>query len=311
MVGRFWYDGLPSRFTLGVGLWNTFGGKVSFPVRPGEHADRALDAIQDAVVELGRAFAYRISEQLAFGGAFRLGIGLFSVDATMDPFNAHLSASGIGVAMGGVLFRPVPADPHRPHVARPLRISTSGSGTVVVPSRSAPTHTPVAHDQVWPQQVSLGSTAARPGAATRGTARLDRVVAGRLDRGRSSPTTPNLDQVYPVDWNDNYSVRLGGEYRVKPTLAVRGRHVLRLQRRARSHDRAAVPRRRQARRRGRTSAPASAVAGRCRARLRAARDAHGPEQPDRRSGRGPSGATSRPGDHEALVYSLAFAVARR
>ena len=31
IVGRFNYDDEPSRFTLGLGVWNTFGGRVSYP----------------------------------------------------------------------------------------------------------------------------------------------------------------------------------------------------------------------------------------------------------------------------------------
>ena len=217
VVGRFWYDGQPSRFTLGAGLWNTFGGKVSFPVT----GQPALDATQDAVIEASAAASVRISDKLAVGGAFRLGYGSFSVDATMDPFNAHLSASGIGVAMGwGALVRPTDTIRIGLTWRSPLRIATSGSGTVEVVAGS-PTHTPVAHDQVWPQQVSLGvGWQAMP--ALKLAAQLDWTEWSMIHSiVVTFPTGAEPDQVYPESWTDSWTPRLGGEYTVSPALAVR------------------------------------------------------------------------------------------
>ena len=228
VAGRFWYDDHPSRFTLGAGVWNTFGGNIRFPTT----GQPALDKTQDAVIEAAAGASVRISDKLAFGGAFRIGYGLFSIDATMDPYNAHLSASGIGVAMAwGALVRPTETVRIGVTWRSPLRISTSGSGTVeVVPGN--PTRAPVAHDQLWPQQVSLGvGWQATP--ALKLAAQLDWTEWSMVHSlVVAFPTGAEPDQVYPENWNDNWAVRLGGEYAVSSAIALRAGTYL---------DTAAVP----------------------------------------------------------------------
>ncbi len=227
VVGRFWYDDAPSRFTLGAGIYNTFGGKVSFP----KTGAPALDSTGDTATEIAAGTSLRISDRFSIGATFRLGIGLFALDATMNPFDAHLTASGIGVAMGlGALVRPTDTTRIGVSWRSPLRITTSGSG--VVTFDTGPVDEQVRHDQVWPQQASLGG----------GWAVTPRVkLAAQIDWTEWSqvaslavrfPASPGLDQVYPEDWNDSWTFRLGTEVAATPALVVRGGAYL---------DTAAVP----------------------------------------------------------------------
>ncbi len=215
VVGRFDYNDRPSRFTLGAGVWNTFGGQVSWPVT----GQPALDATQDAVIEADAAASLRISDKLAIGATLRFGIGLFGIDATMNPFDAHLSASGVGVSTGwGALVRPT--DNLRIGIAwrAPLRITTEGSGTVTF--TSTPTSQQVRHDQVWPQQASLG-IGWRAAPRVRLAMQADWTEWSQVkDITVRFPANPALDQVYREDWKDSWTVRAGGEYAWQ-TVAVR------------------------------------------------------------------------------------------
>ena len=207
-VGRFTYDDRPSRFTLGAGVWNTFGGQVSFP-RTGMPA---LDSTQDAALEVDAGTALRISDRFAIGAAFRFGIGLFSIDSTMLPYDAHLSASGVGVATGwGALVRPTPTTRIALAWRTPLRIATSGSGTITFSSGAMQEQ--IHHDQIWPQQVSLGG--GWQVAALRLAAQIDWTQWSQVhELAIRFPANASLDQVYPENWSDSWTLRAGGEYRL-------------------------------------------------------------------------------------------------
>src|SRR5687768_1035712 len=148
VVGRFSTDGEPSRFTLGLGVWNTFGGRVAYP----KTGMPALDVTQDLCIEVNGGASVHISDRFSVGGAFRLGLGFFHVESTMNPFDANLSANGVGVGMTwGALFRP--SDNVRVGLTwrSPMRVATKGSGEVVGTGT-----VDVEHPQNWPQHVSLG-----------------------------------------------------------------------------------------------------------------------------------------------------------
>lgn len=225
VVGRFHNDGVPSAFTLGVGVWNTFGGKVSYAKMTDPTSGMpisALDAVQDAVVEVVPGFAYKFDEHLAFGAALRVGIGLFSLDATRLPLSSKGSAYGVGLSYtGGVLITPVPMIKIGLTWRGPMTIRTNGSGRVEFDPPLTPTDENIEHTQQWPQQLSIGvGVLPRPG--LRLAAQLDWAGWSRVDVIKVQfPDRPTLDQVYPVDWNDNYTARIGGEYMVRPTVAVR------------------------------------------------------------------------------------------
>jgi long-chain fatty acid transport protein len=216
IIGRFWYDGHPSRFTLGLAVANTFGGKVAFP----KTSAAALDTIEDAAIEVSAGTGVYISDKFSFGASVRLGLGLFAADSTMKPFDSTLSATGLGAAMAwGFIFRP--SDDWRIAATwrSPLRISTTGTGTVVFPT--GPTNEKVQFDQKWPQVAAL-SVGWRPTPQLKVSAQLDYTQWSIVDTLRISlPSAPNLDQVFPVAWTDSWTVRAGGEYRVSPVVQVR------------------------------------------------------------------------------------------
>ena len=153
------------------------------------------------------------------GASLRLGLGLFSLDATMDPFDASLSASGVGVAIAlGALVKPT--DDVRIGLAwrSPMRVTTEGNGTITLPSGHARERQP------------------RSGVAAAGLAGLGYRAAPRVklavqadwtqwsqlkDLTVRFPANASLDQVYREDWHDSWTVRAGGEYAFG-MAAVRG-----------------------------------------------------------------------------------------
>jgi long-chain fatty acid transport protein len=218
ITGRFANDGVPSNFTLGIGVWNTFGGQVHYDKMPG---GSALDATEDVVVEIVPGFAYRFDDRLAFGASLRIGVGLFAVEATQMPVDSELSARGLGVSYtGGVLVTPVDALRIGLTWRAPLTIRTEGSGTVELPGGTETRD--VRHTQQWPQQLSLG-VVARVAPAVRLTGQLDWSDWSRVDViAVEFPSDASLNQNYDVDWNDNVAIRAGGEYTASERLALRG-----------------------------------------------------------------------------------------
>ena len=216
LVGRFNYNDQPSRFTLGLGVWNTFGGRVAYP----KTGMPALDATQDLCIEVNGAAALHISDRFAIGGAFRLGIGFFHVESTMNPFDADLSSSGVGVGMTwGALIRPTDRLRIGLNWRSPMRITTKGSGTVT--NLGVTDRHDIRHDQNWPQTVQLGF-------AYSATSKLR--LAAQVDWSQWSqidtievifPAGGLPDQIYPEYWNDNWTVRLGGEYAVSRKVQLR------------------------------------------------------------------------------------------
>ncbi len=217
VVARLYDRDRPSRLTFGIGAWNTFGGKVSFA----KTGMPALDASEDAAFEVDAGAALRISDRLAIGATLRLGIGIFALDATQMPFDAHLSASGLGVALGlGAVV--VPRDDVRVGLAyrSPLRIATTGDGAVGLPAGT--TQEQIEHDQTWPQQASLG-VGWLANARWRLAVQLDWTEWSQIhELAVSFPASPGLDQIYPEHWHDSIAVRVGGEYRASRALALRG-----------------------------------------------------------------------------------------
>lgn len=226
-VGRFWYDGQPSRFTLGAGLWNTYGGKISFP----KTGMKALDSTQDAVIEASAGAALRISDKLSIGASFRLGIGLFATQATQNPYDADLSASGIGVAMAwGFLLRPVESVRIGVTWHAPMHVDTTGSGTI--DGASGREQVSVEHQQNWPQSASLG-VGVMPTSKLKLAAQVDWTQWSSLkDLVVQLPGSGNPDQIYREDWVDTWTVRAGVDYSVSHAFAVRAGAYL---------DTAAVP----------------------------------------------------------------------
>ncbi|MGE5185797.1 MAG: OmpP1/FadL family transporter [Acidobacteriota bacterium] len=209
-------DDRPSPITFGVGVWNTFGGKVSFP----KSGTPALDSTEDAAIEASAGVAYRVSDKLAVGGALRLGVGLFAADATMMPYDSQLSGSGVGLAVAaGALVKPT--DTLRVAVAwrSPLHIETDGSGTIQFPGGASQEQ--FTHAQKWPQQASLG-VALVPDRQLRVAAQLDWSQWSTVQElAVRFPANAALDQIYPEAWRDTWTVRAGAEYAFTSALAAR------------------------------------------------------------------------------------------
>ncbi|HEY5945734.1 MAG TPA: outer membrane protein transport protein [Kofleriaceae bacterium] len=216
VVGRFSADDEPSRFTLGLGAWQTFGGRVSYE----KTGMPALDVTQDLCFEVNGGAAFHVSDRLAIGGAVRLGLGFFHVETTMDPFDSNLSSNGVGVGMTwGALFRPTDRIRIGLNWRSPLRIATAGSGTVV--SGGVTEQHDIRHRQNWPQQVQLGlGVLATP----------ELKLSFQLDWSQWSQTDtievrfPNgglPDQIYPEYWKDNYTARAGAEYAFSKKVQAR------------------------------------------------------------------------------------------
>jgi len=216
LVARLSNNDQPSRITFGAGLYNTFGGQLSWT----KTGNPALDSTEDVVIEAIGGASLRVSDRFSVGASVRLGLGLFALDGTADPFDAHLSASGVGAGLAtGALFRAT--DSVRIGVAwrSPLRVTTEGSGTITF--GAAPQGESISHDQVWPQQASLG-IGWRAAPALRLAVQADWTQWSQLkELTVVFPSNMSLNQVYREDWKDNWTARVGGEYAFG-TFAVRG-----------------------------------------------------------------------------------------
>ena len=213
IVGRF---NAEDRFTLGLGVWNSFGGQVRYD----KTGMPALDASQDVCVEVDGAAALHVSDRLAIGAAIRAGIGLFHLESTMSPFDADLSASGVGVAMTwGALFRPTETIRIGLAWRSPLHIATKGSGTIDL-AGTIERHD-IVHEQKWPQSASLGvGWQATP--AVKLAVQVDWTAWSEVDTlSVKFPAGELPDQIYPEYWRDTWTARLGGEYAVSDAVAVR------------------------------------------------------------------------------------------
>ncbi len=221
VLGRFTgEDDQPSRVTLGAGVWNTFGGKLSYP----KTGMPAFDALEDLVIETTGGAAVRVSDKLSIGAAVRVGLGLFSTSVTQKPFDAELSASGVGVGgTTGVIYKPTEMIQIGVAYRTKMSISTTGSGSVAQIPGSTPIRTGVTREQHWPQSASLG-LGLRPKPFVKLAAQVDWagwstiqdivVVAEAL--GTSGV------QRFPENWRDTWAVRLGGEVQVTSSVALRG-----------------------------------------------------------------------------------------
>jgi long-chain fatty acid transport protein len=216
IVGRTVEDDRPNRFTLGFGIWNTFGGDVAFP----KTGMPALDTTRDIVVEANAAAAMHISDRLAIGGAFRLGVGLFKVESTMAPFDADMSASGVGVAMTwGALFKATQNVRIGVTWRSPLRVTTKGTGTIVF--GGPPERHDVRHRQNWPQSASLG-VGWQTTPELKLAAQVDWTEWSQVDKiVVEFPQSPLPTQIYPEYWDDSWTMRAGGEYAISSRVAVR------------------------------------------------------------------------------------------
>jgi long-chain fatty acid transport protein len=101
-----------------------------------------------------------------------------------------------------------------------LTTDLNGDGELVLNPADDPTPVEVAHRQEWPQQASLGFAwrlgKLKLAAAADWTdwSRVDKIIIEFKGQ-------PGLNQVYHVDFVDNFAVHGGGELTVSDTLALR------------------------------------------------------------------------------------------
>lgn len=217
-LGRFdAEDGRPSRLTFGAGIWNTYGGQLRFP----KTGLPAYDYTEDVMLEATVGAAVHVSDKLSLGAALRVGVGLFAIDATQKPFDASLSGAGAGVgATVGAMFRPVEEVSIGVAWRSPMKVSTTGNGTVT--QIDTPKDTTVSHTQNWPQSVSLGvgvhaSDTVKLAAQVdwTGWSRVDEIVVNIEALGPSGLLR------YPEYWKDAWTARAGADVQVSPELALR------------------------------------------------------------------------------------------
>ena len=215
---RFEQDDVPSRITFGAGLWNTFGGSLDYDRFPDPNTP-AINSTEDLALELAVGGAYEVDDMLAIGAAVRLGLGIFSVDASAHPLDSNLSGVGLGVgATVGVMFRPVDAFTLGAAWRTPLTIATAGSGTIATGGTDMDVD--FEHVQHWPQQASFGVVIA-PVRTVKVAAQADWTQwSTNTSLVLDFPSSPSLRQVFPLDWQDSFAFRGGLE--VAPT------HMLRL-----------------------------------------------------------------------------------
>lgn len=201
--------------TAGAGLWNTFGGQLTYAPT----GMPAIDATQDLVVELAAGLAYRVHDRLAIGATARIGIGVFSVETTDKPITADISGSGVGIGLGlGLAWRPHPRVSVGAAWRSPLDVETTGEGAL---DAGGGLLLDMTHTQHWPQSAEVGvAFAATP--AVRIAAQLDWTAWSSFERlDVRFPAQPAVDQSYALDWSDSFTGRVGVEWRATPTATVR------------------------------------------------------------------------------------------
>jgi long-chain fatty acid transport protein len=211
-------DGVPSRLAFGAGIWNTFGGALSYDKMADPNVP-AVNSSTDLVIELAAGVAYEVDDVFAIGGAVRMGLGVFAVNANAHPVDSDLSAVGVGVgATLGVMVRPS----KRVQIGLTWRsgmdVTTQGSGTATLSRPMESVN--VEHQQHWPQQGSFG-VSLWPTRSLRVAGQLDWTQWSRYeDLVISFPDAPANTQTFDLDWKSTWTARGGLEY-VLGTGAVR------------------------------------------------------------------------------------------
>ncbi len=212
------------KVTVGAGVWNTFGGQLTYcadrAACEAEHATDMLagvvDKTQNAVIELVAGASYRVDDTLAIGGALRVGYGLFKVLTTARPTDSEVSATGLGVGASlGATWRPTPTVTVGASWRSALAVETAGDGTL------GDVTVPITHTQEWPQSAALGVAFGVSDKVMVST-ELDWTQWSRFERIVIDFPAASVVQIYPLDWDDNYSLRLGAQFEAAARLQLRG-----------------------------------------------------------------------------------------
>lgn len=206
------------RVKVGGGVWNTYGGQLQYP---DQGLTGVIDYSQNIVIEAVGGIGYKINERVAVGGTVRLGVGLFKVQTTQKPVDSDLSATGVGIgASVGAMWRASDTVTVGVSWRSGLDIRTTGSGALMLPAGPLPVE--VVHEQTWPQSASVG-TAVAFSPRFLWSVELDWTQWSRFETlDVTFPGTEQVNQSYPLDWDDNYAVRSGVQWKVSPGFALRG-----------------------------------------------------------------------------------------
>jgi long-chain fatty acid transport protein len=224
-------EGVPSRLTFGVGLWNTFGGSLDYSDDECEtcgvggvdnRISGTINQTMNAVFEIVPGLAYEVNDLVAVGAAIRFGIGIFSTTAVARPNDAEMNAYGLGAgATLGIMITPSDKVNIGAFYRTSLKVTTTGSGTIHLPG--GPLAVDVEFVQQWPQEAGIGF-------AYRAAAKL--LLATQFDwhgwstNNALSPKFAGQEAltrqaVIREDFDDSYTVHLGAEYTVSNTFAAR------------------------------------------------------------------------------------------
>ncbi len=217
-------DGVPSRLTFGIGLWNTFGGQLEFKDK--EDIPGTLRSTRNAVIEIVPGLAYEVNDVLAVGVSFRLGVGLFDIESIARPSNAVISAIGVGAgATLGLMLRPNDKLSIGTYYRTPLNVTTSGSAEI---DSDLDGTTDISTDaefiQKWPDQAGIG-VAYKPTSALLVSAQFDWTGWGRVND--ITPVFANQQDLtrqasIDADWDDSMAIHIGGQYAISHKIQVRG-----------------------------------------------------------------------------------------
>ena len=218
-VTRLGQENVPSRFALGIGFWNTFGGALEFDKI--DEGSRDIDQTSNVLLELVPGMAYEVNDVLQVGMAFRLGIGAFSATTSNRPAGtqtSEVSTFGLGVGFTtGLMFTP----------ARGLRLGAVWRSAVTVDTKGdsqidfgmGPRDTTATMQQQWPQQASLGvhwQAMGRLGVSAQADwTDWSRVQSILVD----TPIAPNNEI---ADFDDSYALHAGLQVAATDRLALRG-----------------------------------------------------------------------------------------
>ena len=217
-------DGSWSRFAFGVGVWNSYGGQVSYDQLEDAQAP-ALNETREVLLEMVGGVGYEASEYVSLGLALRLGIGLFHVDATNRPVTSDMSSTGFGVGLTGGLILSNGLPSNGAGSARvgftyrtPMTVATSGNATMDL--TGGPTDVDMDHEQQWPQSAAL-AVAWRPIARLLLATQADWTDWERINELTVEfPDRSELNQTFEMDWDSSYSLHLGASVILTPSVEV-------------------------------------------------------------------------------------------
>lgn len=219
-ASRLKSGGVPSRLAFGIGTWVSHGGSLKYPRFLDENGmiddDKpALNETMNAVVELVPGIAYEVNDVLKLGVSLRLGFGLFGVNSTKRPLTSDLSSSGFGVGTTlGALVTPSDRLSFGAFYRSNLTIKTKGEGVADGENRN------VEFEQRWPQAAGA-SVAFKPSPKLLVAAQLDWTGWQRSNALLIRFPGTTLFQEFDLDWEDNYSFHVGGQYTMSEKLALR------------------------------------------------------------------------------------------